>query len=127
MVLAHKQIIVTRQATQAKEFNQMIEDMSGKVLSAPLLKINRITFKELHLDDFNWIFFTSANGVDCFLKQLEDTHFLEEINIAVVGHKTENALKKYGVTADFTTTDYKADAVYEEFLKKHHFANHILV
>src|SRR5690625_7966242 len=93
MVLAHKQILVTREATQAKEFNQMIEDMSGKVLSAPLLKINPITFKEIHLDDFNWIFFTSANGVDCFLNQLEDTHFLETINIAVVGHKTENALK----------------------------------
>src|SRR5699024_10747278 len=110
MVLAHKQILVTREATQAKEFNQMIEDMSGKVLSAPLLKINPITFKEIHLDDFNWIFFTSANGVDCFLNQLEDTHFLETINIAVVGHKTENALKKYGVTADFTPTVYNAVA-----------------
>src|SRR5690625_7686678 len=96
----------------------MIEDMSGKVLSALLLKINPITFKEIHLDDFNWIFFTSANGVDCFLNQLEDTHFLETINIAVVGHKTENALKKYGVTADFTPTVYNAVAMSEEFLKK---------
>lgn len=127
MDLAHKQILVTREATQAKEFNQMIEDMSGKVLSAPLLKINPITFKEIHLDDFNWIFFTSANGVDCFLNQLEDTHFLETINIAVVGHKTENALKKYGVTADFTPTVYNAVAMSEEFLKKHPFANHILL
>src|SRR5699024_10385097 len=126
MVLAHKQILVTREATQAKEFNQMIEDMSGKVLSAPLLKINPITFKEIHLDDFNWIFFTSANGVDCFLNPLEDTHFLETINIAVDGHKKENALKKYGVTDDFTHTVYYAVATSEEYLKKHSFASHIL-
>src|SRR5699024_11916648 len=49
------------------------------------------------------------------------------INIAVVGHKTENALKKYGVTADFTPTVYNAVAMSEEFLKKHPFANHILL
>src|SRR5699024_2824127 len=59
--------------------------------------------------------------------QLEDTHFLETINIAVVGHKTENALKKYGVTADFTPTVYNVVAMSEEFLKKHPFANHILL
>src|SRR5699024_10948211 len=53
--------------------------------------------------------------------------FLETINIAVVGHKTENALKKYGVTADFTPTVYNAVAMSEEFLKKHPFANHILL
>src|SRR5699024_5683383 len=112
---------------QAKEFNQMIEDMSGKVLSAPLLKINPITFKEIHLDDFNWIFFTSANGVDCFLNQLEDTHFLETINIAVVRHKTENTSKKYDVIADYTPTVYNAVAMSEEFHKKHPFSNHILM
>src|SRR5699024_12759780 len=118
MVLKHKQILVTREATQAKEFNQMIEDMSGKVLSAPLLKINPITLKEIHLDDFNWIFFTSANGVDCYLNQLEDTHFLETINIAVVGHKTATTLKKYGVTADFTPTVYNAVATSEALLNR---------
>src|SRR5699024_12588391 len=100
MVLAHKQILVTREATQAKEFNQMIEDMSGKVLSAQLLKINPITFKEIQLDDFNWIFFTSENGVDCFLNQLEDTHLLESMNIAIVWNRIEKTVKKYGVTDD---------------------------
>lgn len=127
MDLAHKQILVTREATQAKEFNQMIEDMSGKVLSAPLLKINPLKFKQIHLDDFNWIFFTSANGVNCFLSQIADTSFLETIKIAVVGHKTENALKKYGVSADFTPSVYNAVAMSKEFLKKHPFANHILL
>src|SRR5699024_7856966 len=105
----------------------MIKVNISKVLSTQLLKINPITFKEIHLDDFNWIFFTSANGVDCFLNQLEYTHFLETINIAVFEHKTENALKKYGVTADFTPTVYNAVAMSEEFLKKHPFANHILL
>src|SRR5699024_3006345 len=92
-----------------------------------LLKINPITFKEIQLDDYNWIFFTSANGVDCFLNQLEDTHFVETINIEVDENKTENALKKYGVTADFNTTVYDTGAMYAEFIKKHSFANHILL
>src|SRR5699024_8131643 len=98
-----------------------------KVLSAPLLKINPITSKENHLDNFNWIFVTSANGVDCFLNQSEDTHFLETINIAVIGHKTENAVKKYGVTSEVTPIVYNAVVMSVEILKKHPFANHILL
>src|SRR5699024_12246196 len=36
MHLTNKHVLVTREATQATEFNQMIENNSGKVLSAPL-------------------------------------------------------------------------------------------
>lgn len=127
MDLANKQILVTREATQAVEFNQMIETASGKVLSAPLLKINPMKFKHINLNDYNWIFFTSANGVECFLKQMSDKTFLKTIKIAAVGHKTENALKKYNVTADFIPTVYNADKMSKEFLEKYPLANHILL
>ena len=127
MHLTNKHVLVTREATQATEFNQMIENNSGKVLSAPLLKINPVKFKQINPNHYNWIFFTSANGVECFLEQMPDKTFLQLIKIAAVGHKTENALKKYGVTADFIPTIYNAEKMAKEFLEKHPLANHILL
>lgn len=127
MNLAKKNILVTREATQAVEFNHMIEMTLGKVLSAPLLKINPIKFKKINPSDYNWLFFTSANGVDCFLNQMEDKNFLNSIKIAAVGHKTENALKKYGYTADFIPTVYNAEEMSKEFINKYPLANHILL
>ncbi len=127
MDLANKSILVTREANQAIEFNQKIKAASGNVLSAPLLKINPVKFDSVNLAHYNWIFFTSANGVEKFLSQLTNRAWLKSIKIAVVGHKTEEALKKYYLTADFIPTVYNAVEMAKEFTTKYPQANKILL
>src|SRR5699024_9578924 len=76
-----------------------------------------------HLDKFDWIFFTSINGVIHFFNQLKDHSKLNGKKIAVVGHKTEEALKRFGFDAHFMPTVYNAETMAEEFVatygKKH--------
>lgn len=127
MELRDSNILVTREATQAVEFNQMIEKASGNVLSTPLIKINPINFKKINPTNYQWLFFTSANGVDCFMSQMDNHEFLKKIQIAAVGHKTENALRKYNVKADFIPTVYNAEEMSKEFLMKYPSATRILL
>lgn len=127
MDLKNKNILVTREATQAHEFNQMIEKYSGNVLSAPLIKINPIKFKTINPLEYEWLFFTSANGVDCFMSQMDNYDFLKKIRIAAVGHKTEKSLEKYNVKADFIPTVYNAQEMSKEFLNKYPSATRLLL
>ena len=125
--LANKKILITREASQAKEFTKLIELSQGKPILAPLLKINSVNFTMKNLDDYNWIFFTSANGVECFLSNLENKELLKKCRIAAVGHKTEQALKKYNIEADFIPTVYNALKMSAEFLEKYPNANNLLL
>src|SRR5699024_12870850 len=71
------------------------------------------------LSAYDWIFFTSANGVNCFFSWLNainiNYHHLSGCKWAVVGHKTERALKTHGYFAHFIPTTYNAKTLAHEF------------
>lgn len=126
--LQNKQILITREQKQAKTFSEKVLRQGGKPVEVPLLTItckDRLVDRPIFqsLTAYQWIFFTSANGVDCFFQLLHKHHIspviLKDVNIAVVGHKTEDALKGHGLTADFIPTIYNAEHMAHEFL--HHF------
>ncbi|MGY0693167.1 uroporphyrinogen-III synthase [Virgibacillus sp. FSP13] len=122
-----KSILITREKNQAKEFSEMIIRHGGKPVEAPLLKItckdavgNRAILKKLH--SYQWIFFTSANGVRCFFQIMKENNIsdkqLATSMLAAVGHKTEVALKEFGYEADFIPSTYNAEVMAEEFLAR---------
>src|SRR5699024_9756823 len=112
--LKGKKILVTREESQAKQFSDIIEQHDGIPVEVPLLKIHcREVEKNIPLNDFDWIFFTSAHGVDCFFK--------------TVDHKTEKALKKYDYKATFIPSTYNAEVMAKEFFNTYPNANHILL
>lgn len=125
--LHEKAILITREYHQAKEFTEKVIQYGGKPLEVPLLNVsckdhnqNVQTFHDLH--SFQWLFFTSANGVEYFFqlaKKYEvNLAILKEKQFAVVGHKTADALKRFGFTADFIPSTYNADVMASEFLNK---------
>ncbi|MBE3569130.1 MAG: uroporphyrinogen-III synthase, partial [Bacillales bacterium] len=65
------------------------------------------------LETFDWVIFTSKNGVDFFFQTLAERAVNPQKKIlakfAVVGAKTEQALKKHGFQADFIPDQYTAD------------------
>ncbi|WLV23698.1 uroporphyrinogen-III synthase [Aciduricibacillus chroicocephali] len=126
--LQGKKILVTREASQAKAFSRQIALAGGIPVELPLLEINCSQRAEnlpiwQRLDSYSWILFTSANGVDCFFRQLEalkiPANRFASAKIGVVGHKTENALKEHGKHADFIPSVYDAETMGHEFLRKH--------
>lgn len=120
-----KRILVTREENQAKEFSDLILQHGGIPLEVPLLKITCIDQEDTGnyfdaIEEYQWIFFTSANGVRCFFQlagnYIMDNNKLEKIRFAAVGRKTEKALKEYGFSAEFVPAVYNADVMAEEFL-----------
>ncbi|WP_404453707.1 uroporphyrinogen-III synthase [Oceanobacillus kapialis] len=125
--LQGKNILVTREAGQAELFAKQINQSGGNPVIVPLLKI---TCKEsdkareilTNLSHYNWIFFTSANGVDCFfdLRSGIDSNSVRiHANIATVGEKTSIALQEYGYKANFTPKLYNANTMATDFLQEY--------
>lgn len=118
--LQGKEILITRGKSQSQPFADLVIKLGGKPIEIPLLHISCKRFDEekLHLSDYQWIIFTSANGVHCFFKGLNEKLLDGSIQFAVVGHKTENALRQYGVSANFVPSVYNAEVMAAEFLEQ---------
>lgn len=129
--LENKNILVTREKSQAKQFSDLLIERKANPIEIPLLKIDCIPVSEqlskMNFHQIEWIFFTSAHGVNCFIKQMKDHSLLENLKIATVGHKTELALKKFGFAADFIPSTYNAKVMAKEFLQTFPEANHLLL
>jgi uroporphyrinogen III methyltransferase / synthase len=123
--LAGLTILVTRSAEQAPAFRQSLEAQGATVLEMSALEIgppsswDALDRAIAQLDTFDWLFLTSANGVDYFFERLlaqgKDARALAGIKIAVVGRKTAASLKARGLTPDFMPPNYIADALVEHF------------
>ncbi|WP_174613951.1 uroporphyrinogen-III synthase [Virgibacillus ihumii] len=115
-----KKIMITREKKQATEFSEKVLQAGGNPIEVPLLKISCIdndTTRQFfdEAKPYNWIFFTSANGVDCFLKRDGWKTITEETQLAAVGHKTAEKLEDYGYQVDFIPSTYHAEAMTNEF------------
>jgi uroporphyrinogen III methyltransferase/synthase len=66
----------------------------------------------LNLDKYQWIVFTSFNGVEAFFQRLHtlnlDARSLKGIKIGTIGPATAQALKKYGLRPDYLPEDYSS-------------------
>src|SRR5690625_1113715 len=126
--LQGRKVLVTREKTQARQFSDLVEKSNGVPIEVPLLSVQcRTINNEVKLEQFSWIFFTSAHGVDCFFKQIGHKDHIKHIQFATVGHKTELALKQYGYKAAFIPSTYNAWAMAKEFFEQYPLANNILL
>ncbi|WP_220083844.1 uroporphyrinogen-III synthase [Salinibacillus kushneri] len=117
-------VLVTREKSKAESLSRLIKKAGGNPIEVPLL-----TFEWIHdesrdviiqnLNQFDWIFFTSGNGVHFFMKSIKRhskaTEALKSIHIAAVGKKTSKTLKQYNLTVDFEPSHYTAEVMGEEF------------
>ncbi|WP_117170463.1 uroporphyrinogen-III synthase [Paraliobacillus sediminis] len=123
--LQGKTILVTRAEEHGEIFSKQLENEGAKVIHIPLLTFQLHKSSSTHrllksMEDFKWIFFTSANGVIYFFEQLVryniNESVLKGLQFAVVGKKTEQMLQSYGYEAAFYPTHYHGEAMAEEFV-----------
>jgi uroporphyrinogen III methyltransferase / synthase len=108
--LAGQRIINTRARAQAGEFSRPLAERGAKVLEIPCIKIVPPDDKEpiadalLAFGEYNWIIFTSPNGVttffDYFLKGFHDIRALGNIHIAAVGPGTAAQIQALHLRVD---------------------------
>lgn len=119
--LQDKTILITRDAKGATLFAEKLVAQQAKPKIASLLEITCLgdtQAKQLPVEiaTCEWIFFTSKNGVDCFLQQPENASALHGCHIAAVGSKTAQAIERHGYKVDFIPSIYNAETMAAEFL-----------
>src|SRR5205814_1738337 len=69
-------VVVTRAASQADELSTLLESYGANVLTCPTIEIrepanyDRLDEALGHLYGYDWLIFTSTNGVEFFLRRL---------------------------------------------------------
>jgi uroporphyrinogen-III synthase len=111
LLLHDKIFISTRPEGQSGELEQLFSNAGATVVEMPLIKIQpapltdeeKKCFKQLH--HFNWLIFTSPNGIHYFFENLKEIqgnqHLPESLQMAVIGNKTEQVLNGFGYKASF--------------------------
>ncbi|MDP6107066.1 MAG: uroporphyrinogen-III C-methyltransferase [Candidatus Brocadiia bacterium] len=116
-----RRIIVTRARLQAGRLSRRLEALGAEVVELPTIRIEppddpaplRQSVREL--DAFQWIVFTSVNGVDAFFGELSeaalDSRALGSCKVCAIGPATAARLSDYGIRADAQPQRYTSAAV----------------
>ncbi len=118
-----QRIIVTRSRHQASALAYAIEELGGEAWEFPVIEIaaptdpDKLTQALEKLQDFQWIIFTSVNGVEEFFKafrqQGQDIRELSGIEVVAIGPATQTALEKRGLKVAFVPEEYRAEKIIE--------------
>ncbi len=135
--LLGKGVVVTRAREQASGLARQLEDMGACVVQFPTIKIQQllddgpIEKAILGLGAYDWLVFTSVNGVKHFWRVLEeiglDTRILGGLQVAAIGPATAEALADRGLKADFVPPKYVAESVVQGLLERGVAGSRVLV
>ncbi|MDQ0351171.1 uroporphyrinogen-III synthase [Alkalibacillus filiformis] len=129
-----KEILLSRSLDQSNPFSKLDLDQVT-VRGVPLIKFAQYdeenAERTLHsLNTFDWIIFTSHNGIKYFFNLLEQYNISKEVlrrkKLATVGSKTAETLKSFGFVADFVPDVYDADRMGNQMLQEQQL-NHVLL
>lgn len=120
--LAGRTIVITRARAQAAEFAATLEAAGARVVACPTIEIvapdsyapldQAIT----DLFGYDWLIFTSVNGVDFFLRRLatlaHDVSELDELRVCAIGTATADRLRDAHIHVDVVPEQFKAEGVF---------------
>jgi uroporphyrinogen III methyltransferase/synthase len=126
--LLGKGVVVTRAREQASSLAGLLEEQGACVHQFPTIRIEplddyaEVESAILGLAEYDWLVFTSVNGVKHFWNQLAaaglDTRILGGCSVAAIGPATADALRAKGVEPDFVPDKYVAEHVVQGLLEK---------
>ncbi|MBI5206748.1 MAG: uroporphyrinogen-III C-methyltransferase [Candidatus Firestonebacteria bacterium] len=122
-----KKIIITRAKDQSAEFTELLENEGAEVIEFPTIEIVPVSdYSKLdeaieNISRYNWLIFTSVNGVKYFFDRLKnkekDIRIISNIKICAIGPKTGEEIEKKGLKIDYLPEEYKAEGIITEFEK----------
>ena len=115
-----RSVVVTRAREQASELRARLEALGAEVVELPAIAIEPIDVVLPDLSAYDWLVFTSANGVDAFFERglqplTLDARALAGTRIAVIGPGTERAIATRGISADLIPDRFVAEALLDAF------------
>ena len=122
-------VLVTRTREQASGFAKALGEYGARVIEMPTIRIaespepDKVIKAIGMLDEYDWLIFTSVNGVERFFAFLRaagrDVRALgHRASLCAIGPVTRAALEAYGLRVDLVPESYVAESVVEA-LKGH--------
>jgi uroporphyrinogen III methyltransferase/synthase len=119
-----KRIVVTRTRKQAGALSSGLRLLGADVWDIPTIRIeepgNLLEFGGLVQDahTYDWLVFTSANGVDAFFnmffKLYDDSRDIGGVRIAAIGPATAARVRDFHLKVDVQPSEYVAEAIVKE-------------
>ncbi len=116
-----KRILVTRARRQASTLSRLLAERGAQPIELPAIDIQTVAdFGELdqaisNLEHYQWIIFTSVNGVAAFWQRLHnlkwDGRALSGLRIGAIGPATAQALETKGIIPDYVPEVYTSEGI----------------
>ena len=122
-------VLITRPRGQAADFASALRALGADPVIVPMIEIappeddRPLAEACAAVSSFDWIVFTSANGVDAMMSRIaRRDHPLGETRVVAVGPATAARLTSHGVKADLIPADHRAEAAAAELIAAHDLA-----
>jgi uroporphyrinogen III methyltransferase / synthase len=120
-----KRIVTARAREQSKALREALEELGAEVIELPAIEIHDpqswqpLDQAIARLTEFDYLVFTSANGVRKFLSRLQacgrDVRDLKGISIGAIGPGTAADLSGTGIRVDFMPSKFRAEGLVDFF------------
>jgi uroporphyrinogen III methyltransferase/synthase len=114
-------VLVTRTRQQASALSTRLRALGAAAIELPTIEITPpgdwapLDAAIARLASYDWIVFTSVNGVASFWERLVqaglDARALHGVEVAAIGPATAAALESHGLQSDYVPGEYVAEAV----------------
>jgi uroporphyrinogen III methyltransferase/synthase len=116
-----KRVLVTRPRHQAGDLVRRLEELGAVVSVLPAVEIREpadwapVDRALAHLADYQWLVFTSGNGVHAFVGRLRhtgrDLRALGGLRLAAIGPGTAEVLHGYCLEPDLVPPEYRSESL----------------
>lgn len=122
-----RRILVTRPEEQASDFAVELLRYGADPVEFPTIRVvpaedwTDLDRAISRIGTYDWIIFTSANGVRFFKERLwaagKDVRVLNKVKVCTIGPRTAEAVQQLGVIPDLIPKIYQAEGIVEEMGK----------
>jgi len=128
MPLFGRRVIITREHQEEDTLSDALEENGAEIVLFPTISFQPPDSYEeadralAQLEDFQWIIFTSSNGVRFFMErawsQGKDVRNFSHLHFAAIGSGTEHTLKSQYIRADLVPEEFSAEGVVRAFTER---------
>ena len=131
-----RKIVVTRAADQAAELSDRLRALGADTIELPVIALDPpvdpapLDHAIDHLADYDWLIFTSANGVRFFLDRLDRSpHDLRSLKarICAIGPATRKAVEELHLKVDRMPEEYVGESLVKAFASENLAGKRILL
>ncbi len=125
--LSGRRVVVTRAREQASDLSAKVAALGAEVIELPLIRVSKYIEKStladvmLELGGYDWIIFTSANGVRFFFEEFfrlfDDIRALGLLRFACIGEATAAAIRGFHLRVECQPPEASAEALADALIE----------